>query len=269
LTHYLNALNGHEDFANLALDGVHPIAMEGLVRYYGASMKGRKVLVNLNLLWMSSPKQDFQGAEEFRFNHPRLVPQVVGRFACYRPSLAEVVSVEAERHIGFFACVKHISINCFGNMPMDNWTLEHPYESPLAALRAPLPGTDVEPQSKPVDWKTRGMGAQSFEWVRLSESNQWRAFTRTIALLRERGASVFVLFVPINPYLQTDESRARGEAQARDAKAWLEAARLSYYCADGLESVQYADASHPLADGYAAVARGLKECGAFKKWANK
>jgi hypothetical protein len=273
LTHYLNASSGRagegDDFANIALDGVHPIAMEGLVRYYGASLSGRKVLVNLNLLWMSSPMQDFQGTEEFRFNHPRLVPQFLGRFACYKPPLTEVVSVWAERHMDFFACAKHIGINCFRNMPMDTWTLEHPYESPLTALCTPLPGTDVEPQSKPVDWKMRGMGGQSFEWVRLSESNQWRAFTRTIELLRERGASVFVLFVPINPYLQTEGSRARGEAQAKDAIAWLEAERIPYYCADGLQSVQYADASHPLADGYAAIARRLKECSAFKEWMNK
>lgn len=271
LTHYLNASSGRagEDFANIALDGIHPIAMEGLVRYYGASLSGRKVLVNLNLLWMSSAEQDFQGTEEFRFNHPRLVPQLVGRFACYKPSLAEVMSVGAERYLDFFSCAKHININCFGNMPLDNWTLDHPYENPLAALRTPLPGADVDPQSKPVDWQKRGMGGQNFQWVPLSESNQWRAFTRTIELLRGRGASVFVLFVPINPYLQTDESRARGEAQARDAKTWLGASGLPYYCADGLESVQYADASHPLADGYAAIARRLKECSAFKEWMNK
>jgi len=271
LTHYLNASSGREgeDFANIAIDGIHPIAMEGLVRYYGASMEGRKVLINLNLLWMSSPMQDFQGDQEFRFNHPRLVPQVVGRFACYKPNLAEVMSVEAERHIEFFSCAKHINISCFANMPFSDWTLEHPYESPLTALGTSLPGTDVGPQSKPVDWKKRGMGGQDFAWVPLSESNQWRAFTRTLDLLREKGASVFVLFVPINPYLQTDDSRARGEAQAKDAKAWLEGARLPYYCADGLQSVQYADASHPLADGYAEIARRLRECSAFKEWMNK
>lgn len=269
LTHYLNASSGRADFANVALDGVHPIAMEGLVRYYGASLSGRKVLVNLNLLWMSSPIQDFQGTEEFRFNHPRLVPQLVGRFACYKPPLAEVMSVGAERHMDFFSCAKHININCFANMPLDGWTLEHPYENPFTALSTPVPGTDVAPQSKPVDWQKRGMGGQSFQWVPLAESNQWRAFTRAIELLRGRDASVFVLFVPINPYLQTEESRVRGDVLAKDAKAWLEGAKMPYYCADGLESVQYADASHPLADGYATIAHRLKECGAFKDWMNK
>jgi len=41
LSHYLNEQSGGEHFANLGLDGIHPAAMKGLIRYYGKDIKNK------------------------------------------------------------------------------------------------------------------------------------------------------------------------------------------------------------------------------------
>ena len=47
-------------FVNAGVNGLFPLAMEGLVRHYGEALHDRKVIVVLNLLWLSSPKADMQ-----------------------------------------------------------------------------------------------------------------------------------------------------------------------------------------------------------------
>ena len=42
LSHYLNEQVGSELFANLGLDGIHPAAMEGLLRYYCRDQKQKR-----------------------------------------------------------------------------------------------------------------------------------------------------------------------------------------------------------------------------------
>ena len=60
LSHYLNELAGQERFANLGLDGAHPLALGGLVEFYAESISGKNVLLQCNPLWMSSRRADLQ-----------------------------------------------------------------------------------------------------------------------------------------------------------------------------------------------------------------
>ena len=96
LSHYLNEHNEKAFAANLGVDGIHPMAMYGLVKYYGGDIRKKSVILYVNPLWMSSLQSDMQSKEETRFNHPRLVPQVFSRPRCYRPSLAEIIGIVAE-----------------------------------------------------------------------------------------------------------------------------------------------------------------------------
>jgi hypothetical protein len=69
-------LAGGPRVVNLGVDGVHPVALAGLVEHYGHEIRGRKVLLHCNLLWMSSPEADLQGGKERSINHPALIPQL-------------------------------------------------------------------------------------------------------------------------------------------------------------------------------------------------
>ena len=60
LTHFLNQEAGRERFVNAGLDGLHPLAMGGLLRHHYAGMRIADVVLHLNLLWMSSPQADLQ-----------------------------------------------------------------------------------------------------------------------------------------------------------------------------------------------------------------
>src|ERR1041384_5296674 len=70
LTHHLNHLAGSERFANLGVDGMHPAALAGLIEHHGTDISGKSVVLHCNPLWMSSPRHDLTGEEEFRFNPP-------------------------------------------------------------------------------------------------------------------------------------------------------------------------------------------------------
>ena len=266
LTHFLNGRGGGEAFANLGVDGMHPAAMTGLVRYHARRVRKKKVMLNLNLLWMSSPRQDLQGDEEFRFNHPWLVPQVVPDLACYEPSFSEVMSVMMDRHVAFFGCMNHIAATYLENMTVDVWTIEYPYGNPVGALGAELPGATAGPKSRPVSWRKRGMAERDLDWVPLDRSFQWRSFKEVLGMLRARKNDVFVLFISINPYMQTRESLERYNGLKERAEAWLAEEDVPHYSVSDLPSEQYADASHPLRDGYEMIARGLFEDGGFREW---
>ena len=61
------------------LNGLFPLAQEGLIDCWAGSLRHQKVLLHCNLLWMTSPKADLSTDKEERFNHSRLVPQFFPR----------------------------------------------------------------------------------------------------------------------------------------------------------------------------------------------
>jgi hypothetical protein len=74
ISHYLNALEGKTSYANLGVNGTHPTALAGLIEHHGKAISGKRVILQCNPLWMSSPKHDLREQEEFQFLHPKLVP---------------------------------------------------------------------------------------------------------------------------------------------------------------------------------------------------
>jgi hypothetical protein len=106
LSHYLNELSGDEQFANLGLDGTHPAALEGLLRYHGPALCGRTIVLHFNPLWMSSAKHDLQTEKEFHFNHPELVSQFAVRIPCYKASFGQRLRIAVRRTIPFSNCAR-------------------------------------------------------------------------------------------------------------------------------------------------------------------
>lgn len=274
--------NGSTQFVNAGVNGLFPLALEGLTRYYGSPLARRKVLLQCNVLWLSSPKADLQVTKEEKFNHSRLVPQFTPRIPCYKADANERLGAVVERNVDFIAWVGHLQNCYFAQKSILSWTLEedsgdppkrpNAYKNPLAriSLEVPAPPPDDSergPQSaRHKAWNSSGGAPVHFDWVTLDSSLQWAAFQRLVDLLQERGADVFVLFGPFNEHMIANESQP-GFRQIRDGiAAWLARKGVPHLAPEALPSDLYADASHPLTEGYALLARRLRQDPAFTAW---
>ncbi|MFC1539789.1 hypothetical protein ACFL6H_10230 [Candidatus Latescibacterota bacterium] len=268
LSHYLNKTAGKNIFANVGVDGIHPAAMVGLIKYFGKDIKQKNVIINLNPLWMSSKRHDLSGEEEFRFNHPRLVPQMLPNIACYSPTFNEIMGIALERHIPFFSWLNHIRTNYFENLNIKEWNIQYPDINPLSVISLKIPGPDNNPKSNPVTWQKRGIKIQDLPWMSADDSFQWLSFKHVIEILIERDNNVFVVIGPFNPYILTAESKLRYQSLKHDMENWFKENNLDYYSVPDLPSDYYADGSHPLKEGYEKIAVDLFKTESFKKWMN-
>lgn len=268
LSHYLNALGGKERFANLGVDGIHPAALLGLVKYYGRAVSGRGVILHCNLLWMSSPRHDLTTDKEFAFNHPELVPQFFPRIPCYREPLSGRLGNVIDRRVPLLGWARHVEISYFDNADLPLWTIEHPYRFPPTAITLQLPSPDEPPSPEPDarPWTEQRIAKFNPEWVELDASLQWRFFRETVEVLRRRNNRVFVLLGPFNEHMLGEESHRVYQTRKRQVGQWLQAHEIPHYIPSPLASRLYADASHPLAEGYEVLARQLLEEAEFRKF---
>jgi hypothetical protein len=257
LTHYLNALEGRDRYANLGLDGSHPAALAGLIEHYAGAVCGRRVILHCNPLWMSSPKHDLRETEEFKFNHSALVPQFSPSIPCYREETSRRIGNIVDRSVAFNGWNNHLQAAYFGNASIPAWTLEHPYQNPLKAVTAKLPPPGDELRHEPISWSARGITKQNMPWVDLAGSLQWHSFQRAVEILEKRGNTVLVVVGPFNEHLLTDASRVKYSELKRGIEDWLKERKIPYLAPPPLPSEQYGDASHPLSAGYALLAKEL------------
>jgi hypothetical protein len=281
-SHFLNEQTGQADkFVNGGVNGLFPLALEGLVDYYGRALHNRKVILHCNLLWLSSPKADLQTDKEEKFNHSRLVPQFFPRIPCYKADANERLSAIVERGLQFSAWVDHLQDAYFGQRSIPNWTLEddgsdpphypNSYKDPLAQITFHVPSAPRDdpqrgpksPRHKP--WSESG-GVTPFEWVELDTSLQWNAFRRVVGTLRERGNDVFVIVGPFNEHIVAEEGRAPYRKLRDGVIAWLTENKIPHLVPELLPSLLYADASHPLTEGYALLAKRTLASDDFQNW---
>jgi len=97
-------------------------------------------------------------------------------------------------------------------------------------------------------------------------SFQWRCFKRTVESLRSRGNRTFVLLGPFNEHMLTPESVETYNRVKGEAEDWLQEENIPYLIAPALPSELYADASHPLAEGYKLLAKQLFDSDAFTRF---
>jgi hypothetical protein len=263
LSHYLNQQTGRDCFANLGVDGFHPAALGGLLRYYGRDISGKKVIVQFNPLWMTSAKHDLQTEKEFHFNHPKLVPQFFPKIPCYKDSFSERFDAVVERYMPFFGWSSHLRIVYFGNMDLPNWTLENPYRNPINAITLKLPAPNDDLQEN-ISWTDKGIAQEDFQWVEPAQSLQWRFFRQTIGLLKARKNNVFVIVGPFNEHMLRPESYKVYQNMKSEIETWLRQNNIAYCIPAVLPSELYRDASHPLGQGYAMLAKQLFENRSFK-----
>jgi len=283
LSHFLGEQSGQPGkFVNAGVNGLFPLALEGLVRYYATSLRDQKIILHCNVLWMSSPKADLQTSKEERFNHADLVPQFAPRIPCYKADLNHRLTAVVERNVSFIEWATHLQIADFGQKSIPNWTLEedgsdpphypNALKDPFAQINFTIPSEPVpdpergpdSPRHKP--WSNTGEGTARFEWVELDRSLQWAAFQRLVKLLQSRGNDVLVVVGPFNEHIMETENRA-GFRRLRDGiVGWLDANHVPRVVPATLPSAFYADASHPLTEGYRALAKQLIDDPAFRGW---
>jgi len=281
-SHFLNEQTGQADkFVNGGVNGLFSLALEGLIDYYGRALRNRKVILHCNLLWLSSPKADLQIDKEETFNHSRLVPQFFPRIPCYRADANERLSAIVEREFNFTAWVDHLQDAYFGQKSILGWSLEddggdparypNSYKDPLAQITFHVPSAPRDdpqrgpksPRHKP--WSESG-GATQFEWVDLNTSLQWGAFRRIVTTLRQRGDDVFVILGPFNEHMVAEESRAPYRKLRDSVAAWLTENKVPHLVPEVLPSLLYADASHPLTEGYELLAKRIYTDERFRRW---
>ena len=274
LAHFLNDQAGATDrFVNLGLNGLFPLAQEGLIHDYARSLRHEKVLLQFNLLWLTSPKADLSSEKEEHFNHSRLVPQFTPRIPCYGADANERLSTIVQRAVPFLQWVGHLQNAYFGQKSILNWTLaddggsppRYPYvcRNPLAQISLTVPSAPVDdPQRGPKSarhkaWSAEGQGPTRFEWVDLKASLQWHAFQRLVEELRARGNSVFVVVGPFNEHFLAEDNRAVCRGLRGEVAEWLNQNRIPNAIPESLPSELYADASHPLTQGYQMLAERI------------
>ncbi|MEY2407546.1 MAG: hypothetical protein QOF48_216 [Verrucomicrobiota bacterium] len=283
LTHFLNQQSGVSGrFVNGGVNGLFPLAMEGLVRSYGRALRREKIILHCNLLWMTSPKADLSATKEEQFNHARLVPQFTVPLRCYRADFNERLNALAERNVPFFGWVSHLQDAYFAQKSIPKWTLEdegddgakasNSYRNPLSQITMVVPAEpEMDPQRGPQSprhrsWSTNATGTTVFEWVPLEKSLQWQAFQRTVSLLRDRQDDVFVVVGPFNEHLMAPANRPVYHLIRDQIGAWLTQRQISHVLPDTLPSLLYADASHPLTAGYEQMAAKLYGNSEFQTW---
>jgi hypothetical protein len=290
LPHFLNeALPGGRraqsgKFMNAGVNGLFPLAFEGLIRDYGKPLRQRKVILHCNVLWMSSPKADLSTPKEERFNHADLVPQFSPRIPCYKADLNRRLAAVVERHFTFSQWANHLQVAYFEQKNILAWTLEedgnvpprypNAYKNPFTQITLTVPSEPADdpargptsPRHKP--WSTTGEGTTRFEWVELNQSLQWAAFQRVVKLLQSRGNDVLVVVGPFNEHIMAQENRPAFRWLRDGIADWLAKNQVACVVPEPLPSALYADASHPLTEGYQLLAQRLRDDAAFQKWVN-
>ncbi|HLX61036.1 MAG TPA: hypothetical protein VKX17_07115 [Planctomycetota bacterium] len=257
LTHYLNELATRERFGNLGLDGSHPMALAGLLEYYGKAISNKNVVILCNALWMSSLKHDLQSTDELNFQHSRLVPQFTPKIPCYRADASTRLGIVVERNVEFNSWTGHLQQSYFDQKDVPSWTLEHPYECSLSRpMKNPR---DNELHEDPIPWTKRGIKPTDFPFVDLNTSLQWSAFKRAVDVLRARGNHVVVVINPLNEHMLTGKSREVYAKLKGSINSDLRAMQVECIVPELLPSEEYADASHPLSTGYKRLASELFE----------
>lgn len=281
-------LNRHQNtdsphkFINAGINGLYPLALEGLAAHWLPELRGRRVLLQANLLWMSNPQADLQLDKEQSLNHTGLLPQFAIKVGPYRADFDTRVSVLVRRAFDFPAWTSHLQIAYFDNRSPQDWSVtagsgwppDYPNarKNPLSQIRFEKllePSADPDRgtgSSRHRPWNKRGMSVQSMAWVSPSESNQFRAMKRLVEILVGKGADVFVAIGPLNRHMMDAESVAVLDRIELVLLEELGAQGVRAGIMTTLPSDEYADASHPLTDGYSRLARQLMADDGFLKW---
>jgi hypothetical protein len=260
----LNRLNTQIKFSNMGLDGIHPAAMSGLIETYTAEFKNRKIIVGINLLWMSSPRHDLNGAVNSEINHKTLLPQFHPEIPSYRPSFEEKITAIISRFIPLFSWVDHVRLTRFAGKSFYIWTMENPHKNIIEYF------SHKKDESKvPDGMRPDKMQEQNIEWITAERSLQWKFMTATLLALKKNGNEVAAVITPFNTYMMTEESRKKYFSILAEMEWILRENGITPVIPQALPKKYFADSSHPTADGYKLVAEDMMKNREFADFTGK
>ncbi|MDG1890282.1 MAG: hypothetical protein P8L18_03135 [Verrucomicrobiota bacterium] len=282
-TAFMNDLSGKSPlFVNLAMNGLYPLALEGLMDHYGGLLKGHKVILHCNLLWMSSPQADLSLPKEQVFNHPTLIPQFQPEIPSYRASIDTRLGRAIGHRWAFLTWVRHLQIQYWDRNNPYAWTLAEDGQYPPSypnTYRMPWQEIDLhlleEPHPDPErgttsrrhrPWSLDGNATQHFEWVKPGESLQWQAFQRLCERIQQRENALLVVLGPFNRHIMTPENLETFKTLENEVHHWFKAQDIPSVTPPPLASELYGDASHPLTEGYRQLAGMLWRDPVFEAW---
>ena len=84
-----------------------------------------------------------------------------------------------------------------------------------------------------------------------------------------RDNRLFVLVGPFNEHMMEGQNLETYRDIKRTIETWLDEQQIPHYVPPALPSKLYADASHPLGEGYDAIAKQILAHGSFKEFAER
>jgi len=252
LTAHLNRHQKTAEFSNMGIDGIHPAVMYGLVENYCRALTNKKILVGINLLWMSSPRHDLTGKKNSEINHRGLLPQFTEVIPAYNPGFEERLSFFIKRNSHFFLWVDHLRLTKFRSKNLYRWSMENPGENPFLFLN---PETRIYEIPKPMD--ASKFPRQEAQWVETEKSLQWKYTVKTLKLLKSRGNDILAIITPFNRYMLTEESAERHENIVNGIRNNLALEGITAIVPAIPPKEEFADSSHPTEQGYRTIAEDL------------
>jgi hypothetical protein len=265
----LNRLLERERIGNLAVDGLHSVAMYGLVKHYASAITNTKAILHFNPLWLNSKRQDLTDEKEFGIHHPRLLPQWFPRIKSYSQDLEAKVRIAGEKYLPHVSLTNHLRLCQFDNKSFGQWVIDNPDRNPFAQLSLRIDAASKQNASRVEDRQQQDLGVRDWRWVTLTESLQWKYFVKTVRLLQKRGNEVFVMLGSINPHMMTPESLRRYRTLQSELAGWLDQHNPDYFTVPDMPSSFYTDASHPTERGYGAIAEQMLDNNKFRHWISK
>jgi len=263
-----NAQKGKPVAANLGIDGLHPVALEGLMRDFGGAIRNKKVYLYFNALWLDNPefdltalpkREDSGEVKKSAVMHPRLVPQFDYTIYLYDEPLKKRIGNWEERNLPFYSLQNHMLNAFYGNKPLPEWMPANPAASPFAPIRREVAVVERKHINRTDAWSSGGTATFDFKWVPLPDSRQWAAFLETVRVLQSRGNDVTVLLGAFNRHLLSKDSLGDYIQLMGAAADRLDDLGIKYIEIEGLPSEDYGDASHPLGSGYKLIAEQIIE----------
>jgi len=251
-------------FRNSAIDGVHPAAMNGLVENFYDDIKNKKIILGINLLWMSSSRHDLSGEKNNEINHKALLPQFFYNIPSYQPEIEERLSFVIKKNFEFLLWIDHIKINKFASNSFYSWTMEN-RDKNIIDFFIPQQTEFIPPQAM----ETKTFTQRDVQWIDVDKSLQWQFTLKTIELLKNRKNSILAIITPFNKYMMTPRSVAKMESIINTMENELQREGVNVIALPMLLPEEFADGSHPTSKGYQKIAAHLSQSSDFLKFISK
>ncbi len=255
LSHYLNVLEKQRRCANAGLDGMHPVALAQLLEHHAPAIHQKDVLLQMNPLWLMIPKGPVpRELTDSLLNRPGLVPRLAaGVNGTYQQRIEAMVARSLE-DTPIDWCLERIADT---KMDFLDWSLDHPYESPLEAISSGLSKSEDTYPVRKMPWNGTESAKLNYGWPVLAEHPQWKAFERILDLLESRQNRILVLLGPMNEHMMKRDMLEGYLRLKKEIEGKILARGIPCVSPPPLHSDQYSDICHPLAGGYSDLAREL------------